>query len=328
MKLVSVIAPMYNGEKYIRDFIEQVRNQSYSNIELIIVDNGSKDKSLEIAKSMSEVNLKILIEDQKQGPSAARNKGLAVANGEYIVFLDIDDKIDFNMIQALVSHLDKNVDMVACRYEEVTERNETTFVLNPYSHPIEKIEHVRRNFEKMAYGEGYLWNKAFKSQIIRDNHIRFREDIRVCEDQVFIAEYLNHCNGSVAYINDVLYRYVKHPNSIMNAYVPEIRITEIRAIEYLIENQCDANRVFELRKRLGLKVIEYICTVMSLYGKAEIQKSYILEFKNLRNRHKKSLYSLLSHGISMENRVKGFMLAVMPLPVFINVYYATKGRVE
>lgn len=326
MKLVSVIAPMYNAEKYVREFILQVKNQSYSNIELIIIDNGSKDNSLEIAKSMNGVNLKILIENQKQGPSAARNKGLTVAKGEYIVFLDIDDKIDFNMIQALVSHLHKNTDMVACRYEEVTENNETIFVLDSYSQLTEKTEDVRRNFEKRAYGEGYLWNKAFKSKIIRDNHIRFREDIRVCEDQVFIAEYLNHCNGNVEYINDILYKYVKHSNSIMNAYEPEIRITEIRAIEYLIKSQHDTDRIFELTQRLGLKVIEYICTVMSLYGKAEVQKSYLLEFKKLRNRYKKSLYSLLSHGIPMENRVKGFMLAAMPLSVFINIYYIIKGE--
>ena len=113
-KLVSVIIPAYNAEKYIRSCVESVINQDYKNMEIIVVNDGSIDKTEAIVKSMAEDDSRVvLINQQNKGPSAARNNGLQSCKGEYVFFLDSDDWIEEECIGTLLNiAIQKDVEIV------------------------------------------------------------------------------------------------------------------------------------------------------------------------------------------------------------------------
>lgn len=108
MKKVSVIVPMHNSEKYIEECIKSILNQTYKNIEIIVIDDNSTDKSMEILKSFSDTRLKILQSSQNLGAANARNKGIDEAKGEYICFIDSDDYWVLDKIEKQVKFLEEN----------------------------------------------------------------------------------------------------------------------------------------------------------------------------------------------------------------------------
>lgn len=116
MNLISVIIPVYNGEKYIKRCINSLINQTYKNIEIIIINDGSKDNSINIIKEISEKDKRIIIIDKEnQGVSIARNAGIEKASGDYIMFVDVDDWVKTNMIEQMYKVIKKeNVDIVKC----------------------------------------------------------------------------------------------------------------------------------------------------------------------------------------------------------------------
>ncbi|MBO5142223.1 MAG: glycosyltransferase family 2 protein, partial [Clostridia bacterium] len=108
-KLVSIIVPIYNVEEYLEDCINSLIAQTYKNIEIILIDDGSKDRSGKICDSYSKIDKRIrVIHKKNEGLSSARNKGLEESKGEYISFIDSDDKIDIDFIALLMEHIEKN----------------------------------------------------------------------------------------------------------------------------------------------------------------------------------------------------------------------------
>ena len=116
MSKISIIIPMYNAEKYIARCLESVINQSFNDIEIIIVNDGSTDKSLEICRKYAEVDERIVIlNKENNGVSVARNQGMNVATGEYVMFVDSDDWIDESMCQDLYKRISEcNADICFC----------------------------------------------------------------------------------------------------------------------------------------------------------------------------------------------------------------------
>ena len=113
-KLISIIMPVYNAEKYLNRSIESIMNQTYNNIEIILVNDGSTDNSLEICTSYQEKDNRIkLINQANKGVSFARNKGIDEATGDYIMFIDSDDYVEKNMIEDMVSKItEDDIDLV------------------------------------------------------------------------------------------------------------------------------------------------------------------------------------------------------------------------
>lgn len=125
LPLVSVIVPVYNTEKYVKKCILSILNQTYKNIELIVVNDGSTDKSIEVADNLLRNNLNSIIINQKnKGLSEARNEGIKVATGKYIFLLDSDDYIDSNVITTMVKKSEKeDLDVVIGKYNVVYKNN-------------------------------------------------------------------------------------------------------------------------------------------------------------------------------------------------------------
>lgn len=206
-KLVSIIIPVHNSEKYLKNCINSILNQTYKNIEIIVIENGSTDTSLEILKSYkNKINL---IKLKSSGLSKARNKGLDVSTGTYIAFVDSDDFIEPNMIEELVKNIEENKsDLSICNINEIHENTKKTIKRNEYPNKIIENKTINKNFIKFNYA---VWNKLYKRELIEKNNIRFPNDIKY-EDISFSLNYLSICN-KISKVNKYLYNYIIHNKS-------------------------------------------------------------------------------------------------------------------
>ena len=133
--MISVIVPVYNVEKYLEECLDSIQNQTYSNIEIILVNDGSTDNSKEICEKYCKQDSRfLLINQENQGLSAARNKGVEISTGEYIVFVDSDDIIKTNYLEKLMQYMTEDVDIVECiftvkKMEFLDENIETTTII-------------------------------------------------------------------------------------------------------------------------------------------------------------------------------------------------------
>lgn len=213
--LVSIIVPVYNAEKFLDRCIESILTQSYKNIEVILVNDGSTDKSSEICDFYSSSDKRIkVIHQNNLGPSVARNKGINNANGKYIQFVDSDDYIEYNMTELLVNEMRKNIDLVLCGYRNVYKDDKGKLIIknsNTY-----KNNNISKNAFLNMFGKlfkdyyiNYIWNKLYITDIIRKNNIYFDSKIGWGEDLIFNLSYFNHCN-KFSIIENLLYNYVQY----------------------------------------------------------------------------------------------------------------------
>ena len=166
MEKVSVIMPIYNVEKYLSESIESVLNQTYSNFELILVEDGSPDGCASIVDAYAKKDKRVIpIHKKNAGVDAARNNGISLATGTYIAFIDSDDAYEKNYLALLVKAIEDNkCDMAVCSFTPFGVDNPPKFKAIP-----EQV--VERNSAvKMLLGynsvNGYVWNKLFKKDII------------------------------------------------------------------------------------------------------------------------------------------------------------------
>lgn len=209
-KLVSIIIPVYNAEKYINDTIKSILNQTYPYYEVILVDDGSKDCSLEILKKYeNNEKVKILASDNYGAPHA-RNWGLSIAQGEYVVFFDSDDIMEENLLKNLVNGIeDNNSDMAIGSYVEI---DESGIIINKENLPLK--QGVYNTLEKESLSAlmrliPFPDNKIYRMDIINKYNINFA-DIKIGQDLNFYLKYLMMCrNIYITEIEVCRYRLVK-----------------------------------------------------------------------------------------------------------------------
>ncbi len=178
----SVIVPVYNVEKYLDECIDSVLNQDYCNLELMLCDDGSTDKSGEICDSFAKKDQRVKVFHlENKGASAARNVGIKEATGDYIIFLDSDDYWEINCLGEIAKTLsDSNVDVLAFRVKQITESKEEIAI-----YPSVAIYGGCKNDTKKWYDYfnrnikcwGIPWNKAIKLDFIKENNLCFKEGI-------------------------------------------------------------------------------------------------------------------------------------------------------
>ena len=212
MPKVSVIIPVYNVEKYLRQCLDSVVNQTLKDIEIICVDDGSTDNSLKILKEYAFKDDRfIIIEQKNQGAGAARNKGLEIATGEYLYFLDSDDFIDLRALEKLNTQIIKyDADICVCKNYDFIE-NENLLKEPYWIHGLKYIDGLEI-FNKYDISE-YLFNfcnipaytKLYKRDFITQNNIKFQE-IKSCND-VFFNLYSLACAEKITFIDEYLVTY-------------------------------------------------------------------------------------------------------------------------
>lgn len=211
-KIISVIVPIYNSEKYLGKCIDSLINQSYKNFELLLIDDGSKDDSLSICNKYAALDSRVKVHHKEnEGIAKTRNYGLQAASGEYITFVDSDDYVDPNFLKLLLEAIEINhCELSICSFVRFTDDG---IIHNA----VEKSRVVdRSDLELLFFTDSSIgkanWNKLYKAKLVND--LKF-PDICLGEDYVFNFEYLKKVK-KVAIVNDELYYYRITPSSLSN----------------------------------------------------------------------------------------------------------------
>lgn len=192
-KTVSIIVPAYNAAKYIKRQLYSIIGQSYKDIQIIIIDDGSTDNTLDICKEISLQDDRVEVYHQEnKGVSAARNYGLNLIHSEFVIFFDADDEVAGNMIEAMISNIG-DADMIYCGYKLY--RNDV--YIREYLPPQKtlNIEEAYKNLLTNREFHGSLWNKMFRTTriMVDGSFILFDEDISYREDKLWVAKVLKNC---------------------------------------------------------------------------------------------------------------------------------------
>lgn len=216
MKKVSIIIPIYNAEKFLSQCLDTVINQTYKNLEIILVNDGSKDNSYTLCKQYQKQDSRIiLLSYTNHGASYARNKGLENSTGDYVVFVDADDSIDKNYIEAFMKVvMDNEYDLVFCGYKEIENGINNIVLTGKEKKELTGIlKKDYKNIEKFLITP---WVKLYKNNIIKNHKIEFPEDFIIAEDQVFNSMYLRYVK-TYKYIDKPLYNYKKQNNNSLTS---------------------------------------------------------------------------------------------------------------
>ena len=220
--LISVIIPVYNVVSYLQEALDSVVNQTYVNLEILIIDDGSTDGSGAICDQYTCDSRVKVIHQENHGLSAARNAGLDIMQGEYVAFLDSDDAYRRDFIQIMFDCISREkTDIAVCRYMTYHTINKMNLDLKGNINPEAKQGKYNRVEAIQAVFNGYInasvWNKFYKRKIWETNRFpvgRNYEDIETTYKNFDICE-------SVYLLDEVLYFYRKHPESITNSHTIE-----------------------------------------------------------------------------------------------------------
>lgn len=215
--LVSIIIPVYNVEKYIKKTIESVIGQTYEKLELIIVDDGSTDASIDIAQKAlddSAITYQI-VHQNNRGVGCARNIGMELAKGEWLFFLDSDDILVPNTVKTMIEATkQEKVDMVFCGYKTISSLQEIESYVGETIFLMYTSEQLQKDFllrETIVLAPGTLWRR----ELLISRQIFF-EKIAWSEDQHFVWRALRDI-GNAIHVKETLYYYVQHQGSIMHS---------------------------------------------------------------------------------------------------------------
>ena len=222
-QLISIVVPVYNAEKYLPECIESIINQTYENIEILLIDDGSKDNSGKICDEYSSKDKRIkVIHKANGGVSSARNTGLDNARGKYVTFVDSDDLIATEYISKLYMNvLGRKSDLAFCRFASYVEgmilpvREEIPLTVGVGVRDKQFIDFVSRFFNSKEYISSSSCRILYKASTIKG--VRFNPHIRIGEDWIFLLNAI-FCSNTVSSINDVLYFYRKNATSATNSY--------------------------------------------------------------------------------------------------------------
>lgn len=210
MVKISVIIPIYNMEEHVDKGLKRILEEDLTNIEVILVNDGSIDKSGQICEKYSKLNSMIkVLHKENGGAGSARNAGIDKANGEYIMFLDIDDIIEKNIFKKMYEEIkENNMDLVICNHNIIRENEMIRNAKNlEESYVIEGGENCKRSYVDLLKKSLIQtpWDKIYKLDLIRRNSIRFT-DLRRCQDAIFNCNYFNYVE-SYKVLKDCLYNY-------------------------------------------------------------------------------------------------------------------------
>lgn len=226
--LVSIIVPIYNVEKYIVKGIESLCNQDYENIEIILVDDGSPDRSPELIDDLAEKDNRIkVIHKINDGVSSARNVGISQSKGDYIMFVDGDDWVDSSYVSFFVNMIDTSNLEIGMNYNYYYDSGRT-------STDSDDIATIDKNkaAESIFNGDIFVavWNKIYSKEFLKKNQIRFNEEIWFGEGMLFNIECLKYTN-EIAVCRKSLYHQTPNQESAMRAFNLNSFLCGIKSME-------------------------------------------------------------------------------------------------
>lgn len=249
--LISVIMPIYNSENFLNRAIQSVLNQSILDFELLLVDDGSKDRSAKIGKEYEKIDRRVkLYQKENGGVSSARNYGLQLAQGEYITFIDSDDAYSPDYLKNLLNAQNRRYDLTVCGISRFIDGKEKKNCLSLELNNKDQINDLILDIFNSGLFNSPV-NKLYKSTIIKENKICFNEKSAMGEDYEFNLSYLDCCNNCKFVENSDYYYYIQNQSATYQYRENEFMLRRIsidRTKEYfdkynIKNNFCDKMKI-------------------------------------------------------------------------------------
>ena len=298
--LISIIVPIYNVEKYINDCIQSIIEQTYKKIEIILINDGSTDKSGEKCNKYARKDKRItVINTKNEGVSKARNIGIQEAKGKYITFIDADDYVERNYVENLYRQcIDNCADMSICGIQDVTEKKIKVKKSNKIKEILNSEEALKELLNEKYY-PCVVWAKMYKKEIFKN--IRFNEKTKIAEDLEIIYKLIDQCNKISVDTSKYLYNYRKRKTSVTNSKYNEAWENEIKICDQIInfiEKKYPNIKDFAIKRYIRINVS---CIYKILNNKQQHDK--IKKLKANINKYEKKLYV----NTNFKNIIKTFI---------------------
>lgn len=313
MPLISIVLPVYNGEKYLRECIESVTAQTFTDWELIIVDDGSKDSSLEICSSFAENDKRIkLIHQENAGVSAARNNAMKNVTGEYVTFIDCDDLYTEDRLEVMLELIRKNpdCDCVYCDYYEIKDDNDV--VGQNESIEIKVLSHDENVDNILLYQKlNSVWRYMLRADTAKK--IIFNS-LKFCEDYFYLLEYAA-LTGKALYTNQKLYYYRKNNAASMT--------NNSRNERYLNDYKIIPQLVYGFIEKNNLSGKKYRHKLAREYAYSSVRIKRILSFREFVKAMNEPEYRKgLSYAeFDVNNKTKGLLYLLVKLKFYIPFFF-------
>lgn len=295
MKLISIIVPIYNSENYIERCVNSLINQTYKNLEIILINDGSTDNSIKLCEAFAKKDKRVkIINKENEGVSIARNIGIENSHGDYIMFVDIDDWIDNDTIEQMYNVVKKeNVDIVKCNsvneflskktYNLIADEiSNIRMVDNKYKIEILKILSTTSKLN-------VVWGQLVRKDIIEN--IRFESNIGYGEDLLFNVQCLKKCT-SMYFLNKSLYHYYINQDGICRDYSKQVLDKKIQDVLYIypqildIVNSWDNKFEKQISGKFIKELLENILRMIMVYEDEVLYKKIIADIINNKNYRK------------------------------------------
>ncbi len=231
--MISVIIPVYNSENYLKRCINSILDSTFDDFEIILVNDGSTDKSQEICEQFSNADKRVkLLNQENAGASSARNTGIAESAGDWIVFVDSDDYIHPRFLEMVAAYADSQYDCLIFGYSSDTLSSTENSIMMEFSSKQEKLMLIRKTLtgENISLNHQVAlrtpWSKAFRRRIIIDNRLLFYTQLKIGEDEIFNIQYYLIAD-KIAYVPDAIYHLELHEGSIMSSFQPALLENDI-----------------------------------------------------------------------------------------------------
>jgi glycosyltransferase involved in cell wall biosynthesis len=255
-KLISIIIPVFNAEKTLYKCLDSLNNQTYKNLQLIFVNDSSKDNSLDILNNFSDESdykVNVISHEVNRGVAAARNTGLDAAVGDYIYFVDADDKIDPQTIELSLNKAEEdNLEIVGFSWYLTFEKNEREMNQPNFNNSFDAIEKMFSGIMRWN-----LWLFLFKTSLFQDPKIRFIEGMNMGED-LMVATKLFCTASRVGYLNRHFYHYGQSNTDSLTKTYSESHIDQVTSnveeVEKFLKNSDLSNKLGNLINYLKLNI--------------------------------------------------------------------------
>lgn len=305
---VTIIIPTYNVEEYISRGIDSCKNQTYKNIEVILVDDGSKDNTADIIQECIKDDERFkLIRKENAGVSSARNTALKYVTGDYLIFLDSDDWLEENTVEILIEHAAEGLFVICNRYivDEKTldkvysDLRDSDEVLSRED-AILRIKDENLNFQSACY-------KLFDYNLINNANIMFDEKISHGEDGLFVYYYLQQINTIVS-LRNPLWNILDRSSSASNSEFNKKKMTALNAARIMVEIT---------ESEVARKVMEknYIFREISLIFDAVSSKEILTQYVYWMKNDLKEKKNYVNDSFNAKNLAVYYIVRFMPIPI-------------
>lgn len=327
MLLISVIVPVYNGQDYLEKCVKSIENQTYKNIEVIIVNDGSTDDTGEICDRLKEEydNVHVITMDD-EGVSAARNAGVDVAKGDFITFVDADDRIMPDMLEVLYNGIvDTQSDICGCSFMIWKKEEQWQELLNTHRtvNSIKTYQGEDYLVKEILNGNSRCWSKLYKRDAIGKQ--RFQKNLTIGEDMLFLVDIIPSAD-KITELSFEGYGYYQNPNGAMNRTFTPRYMDQITCWELARKKMPDKEVIQS--KVTSILIVSILLTVSKLALLSEIERKKYKEYVDVcRNKLKKELQVKGAFaGLSRGYKFKATLFKWFP-SLYLMLYHFRKYKV-